>query len=184
MFGTSRKNLTMFNKLCGEDASRNIILATTKWSHVALDAGQRREEQLSDTYWREMIAHGSSMARFMNTKKSASEIVKLILKKPPMDALLIQEELVDLQKRLPETEAGMTLRYTLQELLEDQKAITRQLREDTISRQLRKDAGGQMSEELRVRCEEAEKRLRSTLTQIEELKIPLGRRILRLIFGR
>jgi hypothetical protein len=34
MFGASRKNLTMLNKLCGDDALKNVILATTKWSHA------------------------------------------------------------------------------------------------------------------------------------------------------
>jgi len=167
MFGTARKNLTMFNKLCGDDALKNVILVTTKWDDIERGVGRRREQQLSNTYWKKMLSQGSQMARFMNTQESAWEIIDLVLLKDPVNAL-IQKELIDLQKHLPETEAGKTLRYTLQELLEAQKEMARQLQNDDGTQE---DGG------LREREEETTKRLRSTLHQIQELKIPLGRRI-------
>jgi len=167
----------MFGKLCGDDAIKNVILATTKWSHIVGDVGKQREEQLSKMYWKRMLDQGSGMAQFRATPKSAWDIVGLILKKKEVYALLIQEELVDLQKRLPETEAGIALRHTLQELLEDQKEMARQLREETEAQR-----NAEPAPELRVRYEETQERLSSTLNQIQDLKVPLGRRIFTFFF--
>jgi hypothetical protein len=172
MFGTSRKNLTMFNKLCGDDALKNVILATTKWGDIEQSVGLRREHQLSDTYWKTMLVQGSRMDRFMLTRESAWAIIELILSNEPIDALHIQEELVDLHKLIPETDAGKTLRYTLKELLEAQRDMARQLRKED-------DAG---NEGFKERQEEISQRLRSTLHQIHTLKVPLGRRILAFLF--
>jgi hypothetical protein len=162
----------MFNKLCGDSALKNVILTTTKWGDIAPDVGRKREQQLSDTSWRKMLAQGSKMARFTDAPGSASAIIDLILDKDPVDAL-IQQELVDLQKLLPETEAGKTLRYTLQELLEAQKKIVRQL-------QMENDMQG--DERSRERQQEILDRLQSTLHQIRDLEVPLGRRITTFLF--
>jgi hypothetical protein len=78
-FETSRTSLVMLNKLCGNDASQNVILATTKWDEISEEVGRRRERQLSDTYWKEMLDKGSRMARFTNTRESAWAVVDLIV---------------------------------------------------------------------------------------------------------
>jgi len=157
MFGTSRKSLAMFGKLCGNEAVKNVTLATTKWSRVFGDEGPRRETQLSETYWKRMLNLGSHMARFTDTPESAWDIVELIIEKKPIDALLIQEELVDLQRNLPETEAGKTLHSTLKELAQ-------KLEEDQES-------------------DETMKRLQAVHEQLRELKIPLSRRLV-IFFSR
>ena len=59
-------------------------------------------------------------------------------------SLLIQRELVDLQKRLPGTEAGQCLCEALEHLLEEQKGIARLLEGDQTL---------QRDEELRVQYE-------------------------------
>ena len=56
-----------------------VVLATTKWDDVLPDIGQRREQQLSETYWKEMLDKGSNMTRFLLTHESAWDIVDLIL---------------------------------------------------------------------------------------------------------
>jgi hypothetical protein len=170
MLGTSRKNLTMFRKLCGDDALENVILVTTKWGDNEPSVEVRREQQLSDTFWKDMITKGSKMARFMNTHESAWAIVDQIRTKIPVTAL-IQQELVELQKILPETEAGRTLRYTLQQLLQAQTDMVQQL-------QMQQENGTEGNDALQERSEEISKRLRSTVDQIHKLKIPMGRRIM------
>jgi hypothetical protein len=147
----------MFGKLCGNEAAKNVTLATTKWDRVSRDEGLRREEQLCKTYWKRMLDLGSHMARFTDTPESAWDIVKLIIDKEPIDSLLIQEELVDLRRNLPETEAGRTLHSTLKELA--QKLEEDQESEDTM------------------------KRLQAVHEQLRELKIPLSRRLV-IFFSR
>lgn len=166
MLGTMRKSLVMFRQLCGDDALKNVILGTTKWGDVKRDVGIKREQQLAETHWKEVIDHGAEMAQFRNTQKSALAIIDLIVNRNQAKALLIQEEVVDLQLSLPETEAGKALRSTLDQLLQAQKDMAQRLPEDD------------------ERFQENQEQLRSTLKQIEELKIPFSRRLLNFFTGR
>ena len=55
MFGTAHKYLDMFEKLCSGGVLGNVVLGTTKWDEVAPEVGQRREQKLEDTHWKEML---------------------------------------------------------------------------------------------------------------------------------
>ena len=168
MLGTTRKNLLMFHKLCGEDALQDVVLVTTKWGEIRKEVGEQREKRLKETHWKTMIDHGSQIRRYNCSYDSAWEIVNLIRKKEKTDLpIQVQKELVDLQKRLPQTEAGDALRNSLKTLLAEQKETLQRLKN---------------SPDLREEYEEAERQLRSTLEQIRDLKIPLGQRILAVFF--
>ena len=174
MHGTSRRNLVVFSRLCGDSALDKVILATTKWNKVEEGEGTERELDLRGMFWKKMISQGSTMFRFTGTYESAWDIVRHILQPRILPlSLLIQRELVDLQKLLPETEAGQCLREALEHLLEEQKGI---------AHRLEGDQNLQRNEELRAKYEANQREIRSTLVQIKNLKIPLGRRIARL-FG-
>ncbi|KAH7908655.1 P-loop containing nucleoside triphosphate hydrolase protein [Hygrophoropsis aurantiaca] len=173
MLGTSRKNLLMFRKLCGNDALKNIILATTKWGDVEEDAGVSREEQLKNTFWKDMIGHGSRMHQFRDSQESAWQIVDMIAVTEPLDALQIQKELVDLHKILPETDAGNSMRTALNELMETHKKTVMQLQNAD---------GLQEDEDLQRKLQDTETKLRALLKQIQDMKIPLTRRIMG-VFG-
>lgn len=168
MSGGLSKNLLMFNKLCGDDAAKNVILGTTKWADVVETVGQQREQQLSNEHWKHMLDHGAKTARFTNTSESAWAIVNKILQRDQTEVLLIQHELVDLRKLIPQTAAGLALRHNLQELLEHQKKEARQLRKEVASG----------DEGTRVGYEEKQRQIRSTQSQIRELEIPLYKQIL------
>lgn len=173
MLGTTRRNLDVFNKLCGDEAFKNVVLVTMKWGDMASGCEMERELELAGEHWKNMLDKGATMARYMGTHDSAWDIIDLVLQQDQVEVLLIQQELVDLQKILPETEAGLALRYTLQELLKAQKEMAKQLR--TLA---------QESAEIQRRYEENQKQLRSTLKQIRDLKIPVSRRILKFFFPR
>ena len=174
MHGTSRRNLEVFSHLCGDSALDKVILATTMWNRVEEKEGTGRESDLRGILWKRMINQGSTMFRFTRTHESAWEIVHHILQPRILPlSLLIQRELVDFQKRLPETEAGQCLRRALERLLEEQKGIVRRLEGD---QDLQRDEG------LRKKYEANQSEIRSTLVQIKNLEIPLGRRIAR-FFG-
>lgn len=172
MLGTTRKNLEMFQKLCGDDAIKNVILGTTKWSDVKKDIGYHREDELTREHWKHMLDKGAEMARFRNSQSSAWAIVDLILQRDRATAILIQHELVDLQQIIPETEAGKTLRYTLKELLQVQQNMRERL-----------EGGGGGPEE-QERYKQTQDQIRITLQQIQELDIPFSRRILKFFFGK
>ncbi|KAG6814070.1 hypothetical protein H0H92_003117 [Tricholoma furcatifolium] len=173
MMGAPRRNLEMFRELCGEKAIRNVVLVTTKWEEVSVEMGERRERQLRENYWKHMLELGSQMLRFQTQHDTASawEIVNRILDDVSVDALQIQEEMVDLQRILPETAAGRALRATLKELLAAQEQMSAKLKEQ----------GAEEDERLRQTFQENKRMIQSIVEQIQGLKIPLSRRILALM---
>jgi hypothetical protein len=162
------KTFTVFKELCGNDAARNVILLTTKWSNIKSSSGKERERQLSQVYWKDMLEHGSRMHRFEDSYNSAWDIVASIVENVPLDVIQIQRELVDLGKLLPETEAGKVLRGDLEEVLEEQMKKARALRKEQTPESI---AAYQKSVD----------RMRPIANQIQEFKIPLGRRIMRIL---
>ena len=79
MLGTTRKNLEVFQKLCGDDAFRSVILGTTKRGDVFREDGDMQTQQLRDNYWRDMLDHGSKVFKFEDSSKSAWTMVDSIL---------------------------------------------------------------------------------------------------------
>lgn len=178
MAGTPLKNLRMFANLCGDDATKNVILATTMWDLVQGDEGERRLEQLKAKYWKGMLDKGSTVARFESqTYESAWKVVNVIAGRHGQQfqgrPLLIQEEMVDLEKQLSETQAGITLYGTLQKLLAEQQETIRQLRDEA---QLQNNQ--QLVEDLNAQYEAIRENIRRTFDQVQEMKISFGRRLL------
>jgi len=130
MKGTTRRNLDMFHQLCGDKALARVVLGTTNWGEVNKDVGDRREAQLANTFWDNMTASGSKLLRFDRTESSARAFLDAIFEQLKfggnqeilgVNVLQIQSELVELERKIPETAAGKELRYTLKQLLEMQK---------------------------------------------------------------
>jgi len=141
MAGSPLRLLDIFKSICGEGA-RNVVLVTTMWDEVPLDVGEKRERVLleNDRYWKPMVDIGSRTARSMNTAESAWAIISQF--KPEFRRpILLQRELVDLQKLLAET-AGRSvfgrLKRAIQALrkkLQEVRQADPSLQADIIQRQ-------------------------------------------------
>ena len=91
----------MFLRLCGDGAIRNVVLATTQWTKVKPELGERRENQLRDTYWRGMLAVGSRMMRFGDSFDAAWQMVDDVVNAPEISeahALILQKLVLDLNR--------------------------------------------------------------------------------------
>ncbi|KAF8954017.1 P-loop containing nucleoside triphosphate hydrolase protein, partial [Flammula alnicola] len=128
MTGTTGRNLDMLQNLVGKDALRSIVLGTTKWSLVQPETASKREEELKSAYWKEMIKAGSPVFQVdtSESSKRAWDLIAYILreieKQRDIDRFLrIQDELVNMRKIIPETDAGKTLKGSLDELIAMQK---------------------------------------------------------------
>ena len=174
MAGAPQKNLHVFANLCGDEAMHNVILATTMWDSVREDLGIRRETELKQEYWKTMLEKESTVVRFYGTFQSAWSIVDVILQSTHISPLplLLQEEMVDFHKRLCETKAGITLYEELRNLLSLHNDAVRKLQEEA-----RKQNNPLLVKELDAQSEEIQEKIRQTLDQIQEMRIPLGRRI-------
>ncbi|EDR05775.1 uncharacterized protein LACBIDRAFT_302488 [Laccaria bicolor S238N-H82] len=77
--GPTLRNFDVFQKLCGEDALKRVVLCTTKWSDIIPEEGEKRTEQLKETYWKKMIEGGSTVREFEDSQKSAWDVIAPII---------------------------------------------------------------------------------------------------------
>ena len=113
MTGTALKNLDMFQRLCGEESLKNVMLLTTKWDKSPeLQSACNHELELVNNFWAFMIEFGSSHPKRLGNVvdpssdivNPVSDIIAPILKFQPT-FLQIQRELGN-GKDLIDTAAG------------------------------------------------------------------------------
>jgi hypothetical protein len=166
MFGAQRRNFNMFTKLCGNDACKKVVLVTTRWDILGSDTGETRERELSQRYWSDMIRHGSSTMQHDGSQRSAWDITNSVAEGIPLKFIQIQRELVDLQLKLPQTQAAQALRRDLVELLVQQRGSLRAFESDQTAE----------TEEM---LNEAREDMQVIVVQIQQLRIPLSMRFKR-----
>ncbi|KAH8596541.1 hypothetical protein B0O99DRAFT_619267 [Bisporella sp. PMI_857] len=129
MQGSAQKNLLMFRKLCGPEALKIVVLATTMWDKVSNEDGMKREKELKDTpeFWGWMIGKGSSCHRHDNTKASAMDIVHKLAKINAPRATDLQRQIVDERRRLDQTGAGQEVQS---ETLKKRERLAQKYREN------------------------------------------------------
>ncbi|KAF8147716.1 P-loop containing nucleoside triphosphate hydrolase protein [Crassisporium funariophilum] len=182
--GTARRNLEMFNHLCGDAALSKVVLGTTKWGRVPREAAVNRERELRCTHWKFMIDKGSNMLPFTGDRQTAQAFVDLVVglfanamfasSSSGQDSfesavpLEIQKELALERKIIPQTLAGQELRYTLQEVLEMQKQM--------VGYETALAKGG--DQEAKKKLEETREKMEKIQKGIQDLKIPFMKRLL------
>lgn len=148
MQGSAKKNLLMFKKLCGDDALRKVVLATTMWDKVPQREAEERERQLVETpeFWGFMVSKGSVTYRHNNTVESAVKIIERLARDNSTMTLDLQKQMVNQNQTLVETAAGKELES---ELIKERQKWAAQL----------KDAQEQIKEAIRLRDKESEQAL-------------------------
>ncbi|KAF5322729.1 hypothetical protein D9619_000413 [Psilocybe cf. subviscida] len=124
--GATKRNFEVFDKLCGKDACKSVVLGTTQWMRVPpndYEMAGKREQELKENFWKEMIRKGSTMQRVDDKATGASpwDLLEAVLLKGESPLLQIQSELMDLHKSLPQTEAAKALRGRIDELIKSLK---------------------------------------------------------------
>ncbi|RXW12487.1 hypothetical protein EST38_g13368 [Candolleomyces aberdarensis] len=123
MSGSTRLNYEVFHKMCGEKAMERAVMATTHWDSIIPTSGEDREHELR-VFWKDILSEGAVMKRIQDPSADSHRIIDHILHiHHAQVAIQIQKELVDMDKRIPRTEAGKLLRCTLQEYLQMQNAL-------------------------------------------------------------
>ncbi|KAJ3556623.1 hypothetical protein NP233_g11937 [Leucocoprinus birnbaumii] len=140
MTSTVVKNFDMFQKLCGRDFFRKVVLVTTMWPKEATPDPselESRERDLKDNYWKPMILKGSTSFRYRNTEESAWTIFNHLLGIQQADDRLvllvkIQQELVNEKKKVPATQAGKRLHGFMQDVVTKQAHVIGQLKVELV----------------------------------------------------
>ncbi|KAF9539710.1 hypothetical protein CPC08DRAFT_770924 [Agrocybe pediades] len=172
--GTARRNLEMFNHMCGNSALKKVIIGTTMWGRTPPDIGREHEKELKEVHWRPMLDKGAKTMRFEDSYDSALSFIKEIVRDRLLQIyFMIQQEMVDDKKIIPETQAGKQLRYTLQEVLDMQKKMLE------LEKAMAEGGGDDAAQRAH---EEARQKMDALMLQIEQLKIPFLRKLKR-FFG-
>ncbi|KIM59591.1 hypothetical protein SCLCIDRAFT_1217538 [Scleroderma citrinum Foug A] len=172
MSGSVCKNLDMFGRLCGDNAAERVRLVTTMWDKVKdRNTAENRVKQLEGNFWKPLIDEGARHQKFENTPQSAWKIIRNATGDP--EALLLQEELVDAERRLNETTAGKALYSQFQRLLQEQKDTIKQLSDEAKVQQ-----DPVLVKELEAEYKKIEAQLQKTWEEVEKLKIPWLRRLM------
>ncbi|KAJ1305019.1 hypothetical protein OPQ81_000062 [Rhizoctonia solani] len=146
--GISRRTFNVFRKLCGKDSLSNVLLVTNMWSDPPTSEQIDRETELRThvDFFQPAIEQGATMVRRAHkNKRSAHDIIRLLLQKDPV-AMRVQQELVDEGKSLSDTGAGREVEHELAVAAEKHKADMEKLK-------------NQMEDELREREERTRKEL-------------------------
>ncbi|KAF9450903.1 hypothetical protein P691DRAFT_423575 [Macrolepiota fuliginosa MF-IS2] len=178
---TSLKSLRFLGEICGDAAMTQVTLVTTMWDRLqGTEVGESREGELRKYFWKTMLDKGSQMGRFSNTNESGKAIVDgVILRTSKREALLLQQELVDLGKRPGETGAGQVLYLSLQQLLDEQRATM-----EKLAAHMEGQNNPHLLEGLRKEHKRIEQDMQKALDDVRRLKAPLSRRIATLLFAK
>ena len=138
----------------------------TKTGKLTPEAFTRREEQWSNVYLKDFKKQGAIVFKLLYSPESADQLVKIVLGRVQEDerVLRIQEELVELARSLPATDAGRELKYTLGEIMEHQKKAL---------------AGDNLTEE---QITAHKQKITTIASQIKQLKLSFSQRVLK-FFG-
>jgi len=141
------------------------------WGEVNEPYGTRREEGPKQDFWKDMVADGCMIERFMDSYESAWFIIDR-LSEQERAKVQLSHELVERRLRLKQTTAGVTLNNELKKLIKARKDAARKLR-----RQAKKQHNVFVVQELNQRQSELDKKILQTANELKELKIPLTEQI-------
>lgn len=149
--GSAKRNLRIFQRMCGQKALQNTVFLTSMWSTPPTKLEMEREEELKQ----HPCVLSNSMATVArlgaNTRKETEGILRLFVGKRP-EALDIQIDIVQRGKQLHETDAA--------------HSIDPQLVEEVRAREAQIKAEKERREHMRLE----EERQRKILKQLEEYR--------------
>ncbi|KAL4062203.1 P-loop containing nucleoside triphosphate hydrolase protein [Scleroderma yunnanense] len=165
--GSARRDLRMFQELCGEEAYENVIVVTNMWGTVPHEDGVAREHELAtkDIFYKPILERKGIMLRHDNTRESAHRILEQLVRKEPA-VLRIQRELAE-GIDITQTAAFRQLDRELSELALQHQKNLEQLKADMARAEQEMDEETQ--NELAEEKQKLEDELRKAQTQASKL---------------
>ena len=100
------KTLRLFQKLCGADTFKNVLVLTTFWDQVSPTVGGQREEELRSKFFKTVVDGGARFMRHDRTAGSAHAVLSYIISGMAPVVTQIQTEMGLEGKPLINTAAG------------------------------------------------------------------------------
>lgn len=159
--GVTKRNFSVFRKLCGESTLKNAAVVTNMWTPNASDAireieeGRETELATKPAFFKHALDNGARMARHYNTTQSAHAIIRQFFAHQPQP-LLVQRELVDEKKCLVTTDAGSHMKEEFvalserhQREIEEMKRQQHEQEKELATASLKIEQNAALAEELR-----------------------------------
>ncbi|KAJ7821629.1 hypothetical protein B0H14DRAFT_2240931, partial [Mycena olivaceomarginata] len=129
--GASKRNLTIFQKLCGEEVFANVAIVTTRWDQEDEAVGMARLAELkaSPRLFKSVVAGGGSVVRHDGSYDSACRVLRHLISGTPKP-LLIQREMITEGKDLAETTAGQEFQHDVMQQVERHRREMAELLEE------------------------------------------------------
>ena len=159
--GTDLLNFRAFQKLCGKDVFKHVVLCTTFWDLVDEVTGSRREKELCETtdFWGSMIKQGSRVVRNPDYTKSKDILLQLAGKHTV--TLDIQKEMVEQHVSFEDTSTAKEINAELASLKIEHDAKIARKEQDKIEVLRKRD------EENRSKLGEHLKKQKSTMDLLD-----------------
>jgi len=119
----------MFKSLCGTKAYENVIIVTTFWSKVSQEEGNKREEQLSSSVFKDILEGDGELVRHDRTRENALDVIGVIYTFTPKTVQVVQE-IREKGLQLEATTAGSVRSKELNALIASQKAEIEKVMEE------------------------------------------------------
>jgi hypothetical protein len=145
---TSHVNLNMFSGLCGSSAMKRVAFVTTKWDRLKnTREGLDRVENLKADFWGYELLHGALVYHVQPQggglispeHRAPWDIIHQLVAarrcELPINALQIQDEIVNRGHSLHDTAAGRVLRTSLESLRKVAQRLMRLERESNVRAQ-------------------------------------------------
>ncbi|KAH0578627.1 hypothetical protein H2248_003765 [Termitomyces sp. 'cryptogamus'] len=164
----ARKNLDRFESLCGDTATKNVLLVTTKWTTPPKDSDLDREAQLQGPgHWGQLIRRGSRMCRLDDLSYEAAwKLINLSLADAfTFDTEKIKDDVDRIRESLNKKGDSQGLITTLEELLLSQNNMALEMKR------------GGSTDILWSQLVENDRRVRDTLRQLNA-KVPLSQKFI------
>lgn len=158
--GTSRRDLTMFQELCGREAYKNVLMVTNMWSDINEDALAREQElREKDIFFKPILENGALLLRHMNDQESAHKIIHNLTGTEPV-VLRIQSELAAVND-ITQTSAYAQLNRELMEQAERNRQELQKLRVEL------EEAAQAQDEETRMELQEESEKMEAELLRVQ-----------------
>jgi hypothetical protein len=108
---SSQQSLDLFKAICGADAFRGAVVATTMWDRMMwnIDKANRRQAQLKEKIQEDMLPCGAKLWALSAAGVDAQKVIRHIVRKDMRLTLALQTEVIDHGYSLQETQAGKIL---------------------------------------------------------------------------
>jgi predicted GTPase len=168
MQGTAFQNPRMFQKLCGKNALKNVVLATSFWDQVDPDRASRREKELRESkeFWGQMIERGSRVVRLGDYKANLKLLRRMALYNPV--TLKAQDEMVNRGRTAAQTSAAKMSAHDLEAEKSKYKELKDQMRKEMEAREREQDLAHQREKERLQREVEERNKLERQQKEKEE----------------